>query len=124
MAKDEGTFVEPSAAGPTQKLEPNADGTTHVIPGKAHEAKEGTVTNPGVRTTGVATDGAMCPSCKRTGTLKMHRNKPVGKRIYCSASDCNYDQAKSTESAVVSDTKVVGKNGPRGVNVLTSRSRN
>lgn len=118
--------VPTSAPGPTQKMVPNKDGTTHVIPGKAHEAKEGVVTSPGVKTVGIAgTGGAVCPNCQRSGTLKMHMNKPTGQRIYCTA--CSYDQAKPTsglggttsvsahsQKVVEGGVQILRQRGPKG----------
>lgn len=116
----EGKFIEPSAAGPTQKLVPNKDGTTHVIPGKAHEAQEGAVLNPGVRTVATAQEGARCPVCHTAGNLRMHPNKPEGKRIYCTAEGCTYDQSNTNSGAqdrtniVGSGVKVLRQTGPKG----------
>lgn len=113
-------FVEPSAAGPTQKLVHNKDGTTHVIPGKAHEAQEGEVLNPGVRTAVTAQQGARCPACQSAGTLRMHPNKPEGKRIYCSSEGCSYDQSKphngiaNRTNIVGSGVKIIRQIGPKG----------
>jgi Zn ribbon nucleic-acid-binding protein len=117
--------VPTSAAGPSAKLRNDKDGTVHVEPGKAHEAKEGKVINSGVRTVAVGGSGSVCPGCSRSGTLKIRRNRPVGKRIFCSA--CGYDQGKenngvggvTTVSArdtkiVSGGVKIVRQRGPKG----------
>jgi hypothetical protein len=83
--------VPTSAATSSSKV--GADGVVH--PGKAHEAKPGAVINKGVRTVGVgAAGGPACPVCGKTNTLKIHMNKKVGERVYCSSPSCSYDQAK------------------------------
>ena len=120
-------FIEPSAAGPSQKLVNDPDGTVHVLPGKAHEAKEGSVSNPGVRTVSPATSGPRCPQCGES-TLKMDTNKPEGQRIFCSNSSCGYKQGggsmpvqnpsqrvTTTNSRGINDTgvKIVKQAGPR-----------
>lgn len=87
MSQEKNVFIEPSAAGPTQKI--GADGV--ITPGSAHEAKEGKVTNAGVRTVSVAHAGPRCPMCNES-TLKMRMNRPAGKRAYCSNKSCSYDQ--------------------------------
>lgn len=111
-------FVEPSAAGPTQKMVQHKDGTTHIIPGKAHEAREGAVSNPGVRTLGSAKSGPLCPSCRRSGTLRMHPDKPVGQRIYCSSPECGYDQAKRNQG-LDEKPRSTTKGSSSGVTILS-----
>lgn len=91
------TFIEPSASGPSQKLENHPDGTVHVTPGKAHEAREGSVSNPGVRTVSSATTGPRCPQCGES-SLKMRMNRKAGERVYCSNKNCDYDQVSSVGS--------------------------
>jgi ribosomal protein S27AE len=120
---DEPVFVEPSAAGPSQKLVPNDDGTTHVVPGKSHEAREGKVSNPGVRSLGSGLTDPRCPHCGES-SLKMHMNKPVGKRIFC--TKCPYDQAKEGGriNTINQDVNIVGQRGNegKGVNIIRGRT--
>lgn len=121
MAKPRQVMVPPSAAGPSMRLENNADGTVHVKAGKSHEAQEGTVLNPGVKTISSAASGPACPFCGNS-TLKMHMNKPVGERVYCSSPGCNYDQAALKHGGVASgnsSTKVMDRaSGGKGVKIL------
>lgn len=115
-------FVNPSAAGSSSTI--GRDGV--VMPGKAHEAKEGKVTNPGVRTLASQANEPVCPSCKSRGTLKMRMNKKTGQRIAC--SNCGYDPNKGLgESGVVTgggSTKIVDLHGEgkvRGVRIIRGR---
>lgn len=114
-----------SAPGPTQKMVNNPDGTTHVLPGKAHEAKEGVVSTPGVKTIATGRSGAVCPNCNRSNTLKVRMNRPTGQRIYCTA--CGYDQSKpnsglggttsvsaKTPHVVEGGVKILRQRGPKG----------
>lgn len=117
--------VPVSAPGPTHKMVNHKDGTTHVVPGKAHEAREGVVTNPGVRTVSSGHSGPACPNCQQSGGLKMHMNKPVGRRIYC--IHCGYDQAKALDGVsgttsvsakprteITTGVKILRQRGPKG----------
>lgn len=106
---EEPIFIEPSAAGPTQKI--GADGV--VKPGKAHEARPGKVSNPGVRTVGTAATAPRCPQCGNA-SLKMRMNRKAGQRIYCTV--CPYDQANQDKNA-----EVVNVNP--GTKIVTSRGR-
>lgn len=105
--KPGGTFINPSAPGPTTK---------------AHEAKEGVVTNPGVRKVSTEISGPRCPMCGGN-TLKMRMNRPAGKRVYCSNKSCRYDQTETPgpnglktnpETKVVSSTS----QGSKGVTII------
>lgn len=104
-------FVEPSAAGPSQN---------------AHEAKEGKVTNPGVRTISTAHTGPRCPLCGES-TLKMRMNRPAGKRAYCSNKSCNYDQSsiqvgangiKQNPNTTIIDGRGARGSGEVGVKII------
>lgn len=114
------TFVEPSAAGPTQKV--GRDGV--VNPGKLGQAQEGSVSNPGVRTLGSGATAPRCPACG-SNTLKMRMNRKSGERVYCSNPECSYDQSSQKKQGTINvnpETKVVtsrdGVSGDRGVKVL------
>lgn len=121
-------FVEPSAAASSSKLVNNEDGTTHVVPGKAHEAREGTVTNPGVRSVGGVGSGPQCPVCHSTGKLRMHPNKPEGERVYCINPGCSYDQSKNHSGITDVKSKVnvvdTANRGGTGVKVLRQSGPN
>lgn len=121
-------FVEPSAAGSSSKLVNNEDGTVHVVPGKAHEAQEGEVSNPGVRSIGGVGSGPQCPVCHSTGTLAIHANKPVGQRVYCTSTNCSYDQSRTNAGItdVRSSVEVVDTagRGQSGVKVLRQSGPN
>lgn len=119
MAKKDSVFIEPSAAGPTQKMVKQKDGSTTVVPGKAHEARDGTVSNPGVKTLGSTGSGPQCPSCRRTGTLKMHMNKPAGRRIYCSHPECSYDTDIESPKVQKQKTQEIS----RGVKIMSQGPR-
>ncbi len=113
-------FIEPSAAGPSSSI----DRQGVVRPGKSFEAHEGEVTNPGVKKVHVGgQSGRICPVC-RNASLKMHMNKPVGQRVYCSM--CSYDTSRPGSAAgTKEDTRVVNarginpnQRGPEGVKIL------
>lgn len=113
-------FVEPSAAGPTQKV----DREGVITPGKLGQPQKGKVLNPGVRSVGTTASSPSCPMCGQH-SLKMRMNRPTGKRIYCSNPECNYDQHTQGRTNTLSanpETKIVTprkeSNGGKGVKIL------
>lgn len=129
MSKGKHVNLPVSAAGAESvKQTTGADGGIEFTSGSAHQAKEGTVLNPGVRTIAVGTSsGATCPRCNRSGTLKVHMNKKVGRRLYC--SECEYDQDKENSGLTGTTTVRSRRSGPvpvqpeQGVKILSAHKR-
>lgn len=122
--------VPTSAAGPEaqKQIKGGKPGEVIMTPGSAHQAREGTVLSPGVKTVSSAGSGPTCPRCNRTGTLKMRMNKKLGHRVYCSAKDCSYDTSQENEgqsgtrsvsapkpvSQSSDGVRILKQSGPRG----------